>query len=177
MHVLLCVEDDADVRSRPSAHERAAALAAAWRDGAPRCAVTSLVLPAAPRAGDEGPRGPGGSRGASAPGVFVPVTALGLTRVAEQVSAATARLREQVADADLAVAAVPVLDGDGLHGGVVAAVAGAAAELAVPVVVLAGRVAVTRREWSGAGVSGVHELGDDSTAVVRVARTWAPSWA
>lgn len=178
MHVLLCVEDDADARpvapddgATPGARERAAALAAAWRGGAPRCTVTSLVLPAPPRTHGE----PGGAPATA--GVFVPVSSLGLTRVGEQVSPATARLQEQVAGADLAVVAVAVLDGDTLHDGAVAAVSGAAAGAVVPVVVLAERSEVTRREWSGAGVSGVHEVGRDPDSVARVARTWVPGWA
>lgn len=48
------------------------------------------------------------------------------------------------------------------------------------VVVLAGRAEVSRREWSAAGVSGVHEVGAAdgarSDAVGRAARTWAPRW-
>jgi hypothetical protein len=73
------------------------------------------------------------------------------------------------------VAYITRLDGDGLHRGVVVEAAAAAARHAVPVVVVTERSEVSRREWSTAGLSGVHEAvaGD----VARVARTWTPGWA
>ncbi|GAA1739461.1 hypothetical protein GCM10009809_38640 [Isoptericola hypogeus] len=187
MHVLLCVEADAvtprdgaggaddagadDVGAGRGGAARAAALAAAWRGAAPRCTVEPLVLPAAAPGPSHRPDG-----GTVPVGVFVPVTSLGLANVSERVPAATALLRERVAEADLVVVHVPVLDGETLHGGPVAAAAEAAAPHAVPVVLLAGRCEVSRREWSGAGLSGVHEVVGEE-AVARVARTWAPGWA
>lgn len=95
--------------------------------------------------------------------------------------AALVQLRDRAAAADLVVVHVEVLDSDALHTGRVADSTRAAEPHAVPVVVMAGRIESTRREWSGAGVSGVHEVGDEpvavAEAVARVAHTWAPDWA
>lgn len=98
-----------------------------------------------------------------------------------------------VAQADLVVVVVPVLDGDESHDGVLPAVADAALDAAVPVVVLAGTSLSGRREWSALGVAAVHETGwavpDDvlgadgavqdcavqdcaAERVARIARTW-----
>lgn len=84
-------------------------------------------------------------------------------------------LAEAAARADVVVAYVTRLDGEGLHRGVVVEAAAAAAPHAVPVVVITGRSEVSRREWSTAGLSGVHEAADGD--VTRVARTWTPAWA
>ncbi|WP_139820874.1 hypothetical protein [Krasilnikoviella flava] len=158
MRVLLCVGGDAD--------DLAVALGAAWRDAAPACDVEVVALPA--RSEDE----PGGGRPA---GVFVPLGSLGLTKVA---GPGDGPLAGAAAAADLVVVHVPVLDATTLHSGPVPAAVSAAAPLALPVVVLAGHSEVSRREWSGAGISGVHETGPDAVAATRrAARTWAPSWA
>lgn len=85
-----------------------------------------------------------------------------------------AALGEAAGRADVVVAYVTRLDGDGLHRGVVVEAAAAAAPHAVPVVVVTGRSEVSRREWSTAGLSGVHEVTDGDVA--RVARTWTPAW-
>ncbi len=93
-----------------------------------------------------------------------------------------------VAQADLVVVVVPVLDGDESHDGVLPAVADAALDAAVPVVVLAGTSLSGRREWSALGVAAVHETGwavpDDvlgadgavqdcaAERAARIARTW-----
>lgn len=93
-----------------------------------------------------------------------------------------------VAQTDLVVVVVPVLDGDESHDGVLPAVAGAALDAAVPVVVLAGTSLSGRREWSALGVAAVHETGwavpddvlgadgavqdDAAERVARIARTW-----
>lgn len=93
-----------------------------------------------------------------------------------------------VAQADLVVVVVPVLDGDESHDGVLPAVADAALDAAVPVVVLAGTSLSGRREWSALGVAAVHETGwavpddvlgadgavqdDAAERVARIARTW-----
>jgi hypothetical protein len=89
----------------------------------------------------------------------------------------------RLAAADLVVVHLLRLDARALHGPPLADVVAAAAPLAVPVVVLAGRSEAARREWSAAGLSGVHEVGsagDDPTAlteqVARAAGTWAPRW-
>lgn len=84
-------------------------------------------------------------------------------------------LAEAAARADVVVAYVTRLDGKGLHRGVVVEAAAAAAPHAVPVVVITDRSEVSRREWSTAGLSGVHETTDGD--VTRVARTWTPGWA
>ncbi|GAB6938774.1 hypothetical protein ACQP60_20590 [Isoptericola variabilis] len=155
MQVLLCVGEDADPLAR--------AIATAWREAAPSCDVTTVVLPEAAPAGE------------APAGVFVPLAALGLASVAVPEDGP---LAGQAAASDLVVVHVPALDGTTLREGRVAAAVAAAAPHAVPVVVLAGRNEVSRREWSGAGVSGVHETGADVVAATgRVARTWAPSWA
>ncbi|MFE7407671.1 hypothetical protein [Isoptericola sp. NPDC057559] len=157
MHVLLCVAEDADL---------AQGLATAWREAAPSCEVRTAVVPGAAPA----PPGHGGPVG-----VFVPLDALGLTSVA---APGTGPLGAAAGAADLVVVHLAVLDATTLREGLVAAAVRAAAPLAVPVVLLVGRSEVSRREWSGAGVSGVHETGADVVAATaRVARTWAPSWA
>ncbi len=86
-----------------------------------------------------------------------------------------AALAEAAARADVVVAYVTRLDGDRLHRGVVVEAAAAAAPHAVPVVVVTDRSEVSRREWSTAGLSGVHEAAEGDVA--RVARTWTPGWA
>ncbi|MGF0117094.1 hypothetical protein ACQFYA_12315 [Promicromonospora sp. Marseille-Q5078] len=162
MHVLLCVGEDDDTLGH--------ALATAWRDAAPRCVVEAVALP--------GPVPPAGGipdgDGRAGAGVFVPLESLGLASATREESP----LDRRVTTADLVVVHVAVLDATTLHEGRVPAAVRAAAPLAVPVVVLAGGSEVTRREWSGAGVSGLHETGTDVVAATaRVARTWAPSWA
>lgn len=110
-------------------------------------------------------------------GLGLAVAALGGRLLDETVVVADALgLDARVARADLVVVVLDVLDGDALHHGPLPVVAAAAAPHALPVVVLAGTSQAGRREWSAAGVSGVHETGaapggrDD--AVARVARTW-----
>lgn len=174
VHVLLVAGSEPDAR----------ALADAWSAAAPRCSVLPFVL-AVPGTASGGPGGgagerPGSGRPASdRPAVFVPTTALGLSSVTPPpVPPDVARLRASVARADLVVVRAAVLDARELHEGAVAEAARAAEPYAVPVVVLAGRDESTRRAWSAAGVSGVHEVGDAPVDVVpRVARTWAPAWA
>lgn len=188
MHVLICAPPAAPVApgepgatsapdsAPPSVRPpRAASLAAAWEDAAPHCTVEPLELDGPAPAG---PASPGRPPDPEAPrGVFVPVTSLGLDSAREHLSPRAARLREHVSRADLVVVAAEALDGAALHEGPVAAVADAAAPYAVPVVVVADRVEVTRREWSAAGVSGVHEAATGGEALARVARTWAPVWS
>ncbi|GAB4086115.1 hypothetical protein GCM10028784_27450 [Myceligenerans cantabricum] len=88
---------------------------------------------------------------------------------------AAARLAGIVAAADVVAAHVAVLDAGSLRTGPVAEAAAAAAPHAVPVVALAGRVEVTRRELASAGISGAHEI--SGADVARVARSWTPGWA
>ncbi|WP_425956862.1 hypothetical protein [Xylanimonas sp. McL0601] len=142
-------------------------LAAAWRS-AGAGSVEPAVLPSRPAV-------------AAPPGVFVPLSALGLTTAAPVVDPAEARLRKLAAVADVVVVHLDVLDGPGLHEGPLPLVARVAGERALPVVVLAGRSEASRREWSAGGVSGVHEVGADAAAraaaVARAARTWDPQWS
>ncbi|MBE1876988.1 hypothetical protein [Myceligenerans pegani] len=84
-------------------------------------------------------------------------------------------LSAAVGASDVAAAWVDVLDAGTLRAGPVAEAAAAAAPHAVPVVALAGRVEVSRRELAAAGVSGAHEVHDADVA--RVARSWTPGWA
>ena len=144
-------------------------LAATWRAAATGD-VVAAALPARPAAAAH-----------VTAGVFVPLSALGLTTTARAADPAEVRLRELAADADVVVVHQETLDGDALHEGALPLVARVAGEGALPVVVLAGRAEASRREWSAAGVSAVHEVGDDpvarADAVARAARTWAPSWS
>ena len=87
-----------------------------------------------------------------------------------------------IGSVDLVVTGEGSFDWQSLRGKVVAGVAAAALERAVPVVVLAGRVEVSRREWITAGVAAAFpaaaELGEShsdgvSRAAARAARTWS----
>ncbi|WP_162175484.1 glycerate kinase [Paraoerskovia marina] len=74
---------------------------------------------------------------------------------------------------DVAVLVVERLDGSGLHTGVVPDTVSRAADVGVPVVVLAEDVRVGRRELSAAGVAAAYPLGaDPASATARVVRTW-----
>jgi glycerate kinase len=85
---------------------------------------------------------------------------------------------------DLVITGEGSFDWQSLRGKVVAGVAAAALERAVPVVVLAGRVEVSRREWITAGVAAAfpavalpgesHREGV-ARAAARAARTWSRS--
>ena len=85
---------------------------------------------------------------------------------------------------DLVITGEGSFDWQSLRGKVVAGVASAALERAVPVVVLAGRVEVSRREWITAGVAAAFpaaaEPGEShhegvARAAARAARTWSRS--
>jgi hypothetical protein len=123
-------------------------------------AAIPVGRPAAVGPQDVGPAHPGPSAPGPAPSALPRVEGDALTAAAER--------------ADVVVAYVTRLDGDELHRGVVVEAAAAAAPHAVPVVVVTGRSEVSRREWSTAGLSGVHEVADGDVA--RVARTWTPAW-
>lgn len=95
---------------------------------------------------------------------------------------AAAHLADEVAAADLVVTGEGALDWQSLRGKVVAGVAAAAMAHGVPVLVLAGRVELTRREWVAAGISAAFPAaagpGQDaatglSRAAERAARTWS----
>lgn len=123
-------------------------------------AAIPVGRPAAVGPQDVGPAHPGPSAPGPAPSALPRAEGAALSEAAER--------------ADVVVAYVTRLDGDGLHRGVVVEAAAAAAPHAVPVVVVTERSEVSRREWSTAGLSGVHEVADGD--VVRVARTWTPAW-
>lgn len=193
MHVLLLAETLPDA-------ER---LATAWRFATPRARTEAreVRLPgpgtppvAVPRPGDAQPPRPG--HGAAGAGVLLSGAAIpvGRSSAVGPQDAGPARpgpsapgpapsvlpqaegalLAEAAARADVVVVYVTRLDGGELHRGVVVEAAAAAAPHAVPVVVVTERSEVSRREWSTAGLSGVHETtGGD---VARVARTWTPGW-
>ena len=194
MHVLLLAETLPDA-------ER---LASAWRAAAPHAGTEAraVLVPGARSASTGGPgAGPDGppvhEAGGSGGGVLLAGAAIPVGRpdsVGPQdvgpahpgpsapgpapsalPRAEAAALAAVAAGADVVVAYVTLLDGDGLHRGVVVEAAAAAAPHAVPVVVVTERSQVSRREWSTAGLSGVHEVADGDVA--RVARTWTPAWA
>ena len=91
-------------------------------------------------------------------------------------------LVDLIAGVDLVVTGEGAFDWQSLRGKVVAGVAAASMQRAVPVVVLAGRVEVSRREWITAGVAaafpaaaGPGETHRDGVAraAARAARTWS----
>ncbi|MDR7384875.1 hypothetical protein [Promicromonospora iranensis] len=195
VHVLLLAETLPDA-------ER---LASAWRAAAPHATTEAreVRVPGSSGTSDGGsgdggaPAAPGHLAGPAGGGVLLAGTAIPVGRPAavgpQDVGPAhpgpTApgpapsalprgegvALAEAAAGADVVVAYVTRLDGDRLHRGVVVEAAAAAAPHAVPVVVVTERSEVSRREWSTAGLSGVHEAADGDVA--RVARTWTPGWA
>lgn len=89
-----------------------------------------------------------------------------------------------VATADLVITGEGSFDWQSLRGKAVAGVAAAALEHAVPVVVIAGRVEVSRREWITAGVATALAAAAEpdetaaegvTRAAARAARTWSRS--
>jgi hypothetical protein len=189
VHVLLLAETLPDA-------ER---VAAAWHDAAPHAVTETRAVRLPGAVGGLGSRaveqaaGPahGGGAGVLLAGAAIPVgrpAAVGPQEVGPAhpgpsapgpapsalPRAEGAALTEAAGRADVVVAYVTRLDGDALHRGVVVEAAAAAAPHAVPVVVVTERSEVSRREWSTAGLSGVHEVADGD--VVRVARTWTPAW-
>jgi glycerate kinase len=96
------------------------------------------------------------------------------------------RLAERAAAADLVVTGEGAFDWGSLRGKVVAGVARVAQDTGRPVIVLAGRVEVGRREMSSAGVDAAYAIVDMpageathtpaaglSALAARVARTWS----
>ena len=73
----------------------------------------------------------------------------------------------ELAAADLVVTGEGRLDDQSLHGKVVGALAAAARSHGVPIVVLAGQVALGPRELRAAGISAAHSLSDYSGSVER----------
>ncbi len=95
-----------------------------------------------------------------------------------------AGLADLLASVDVVVTGEGAFDWQSLRGKVVAGVAAVALERAVPVVVLAGRVEVSRREWITAGIAAAFpaaaEPGETpaegvARAAARAARTWSRS--
>ncbi|MCU1674192.1 MAG: hypothetical protein JWN77_2305 [Frankiales bacterium] len=82
-------------------------------------------------------------------------------------------LAERVAQADLVVTGEGTFDVSSLRGKVVSGVAAAAAEEAVPCLVLAGRVTVGRREVAAAGVEAAYQVPDLEASLAHPARELA----
>ncbi len=89
-----------------------------------------------------------------------------------------------IGSVDLVVTGEGSFDWQSLRGKVVAGVAAAALERAVPVLVLAGRVEVSRREWITAGIAAAFPAAAEpgeahrdgvARAAARAARTWSRS--
>ncbi len=133
-------------------------------------------------------RSPAVALGAGAGGgLGFALLALGGHRVpgVESVIAAVG-LRERCVGADLVMTGEGSFDWQSLRGKVLTGVTGAAMESGCPVLVIAGRVEVGRRDWQAAGVAGVYsmiaEAGQEalerarevlSATAARVARPWA----
>lgn len=144
-----------------------------------------------PLAEADRPRRPSQLPGAGAAGgLGFALAALGARLLpGAQVVADAVGLADRVAAADLVVTGEGAFDWQSLHGKVVAAVAEVALARAVPVVVVAGQVAVGRREWAAAGISAAYAVAERPDQVPgamadpagtlaaraeRVARTWSP---
>ena len=95
-------------------------------------------------------------------------------------------LTDRIAQADLVITGEGSFDWQSMHGKAIAQVAKTALQLGKPVVVLAGRVEVGRREWSAQGIVGAYAAGHDgeipedpqmslSSLATRVARTYSPN--
>lgn len=91
-------------------------------------------------------------------------------------------LGEQVARCELVITGEGSLDWQSLRGKVVSGVAAAALEVGVPVLVIAGRVELSRRDWVAAGIVGAFaapaQPGEPATAALeRVAARLAGTWS
>jgi glycerate kinase len=109
-------------------------------------------------------------------GIGAALFALGATRQPgiDYVIAAS-EIARRVEEADLVITGEGSFDWQSLRGKVVSGVASAALEAGRPVVVLAGRVEVGRREWAGIGVSGAYSL-VDLAGSAEVAMADGPEW-
>jgi glycerate kinase len=123
----------------------------------------------------------------AAGGLGFAILALGGSRISGgSVVAEATGLAEAIGKADLVLTGEGSFDGQSLRGKVVSGVAAAAAEEAVPCVVVAGRTSVGRREAAAAGVESAYALVDEvgleaalgdpseslATVCSRVARAW-----
>lgn len=115
-------------------------------------------------------------------GIGAGLIRLGATRVPGIATVLRAAGVVDLDGVDLVVTGEGSFDWQSLRGKVVAGVAGAAAQAAIPVVVLAGRVDLSRREWITAGVVSAFAAGPSpgqtpsaglSRAAERLARTWS----
>jgi glycerate kinase len=109
-------------------------------------------------------------------GIGAALFALGATRqpgIDYVISASEIARRAQ--EADLVITGEGSFDWQSLRGKVVSGVASAALAAGRPVVVLAGRVEVGRREWAGIGVSGAYSL-VDLAGSAEVAMADGPEW-
>lgn len=152
-------------------------------------AWASALIDAAGRAGAVDPGRLVALPGAGAAGgLGMALLALGGARVpGVQAVADAVRLGERLDGADLVLTGEGSFDWQSLRGKVVSGVAAAAAERAVPVVVVAGQVSVGRRELAVAGVAAAYAVADTPEQIAasvaapaaaltrrttRVARTW-----
>jgi len=109
-------------------------------------------------------------------GIGAALFALGASRrpgIDYVISASEIARRAQ--EADLVITGEGSFDWQSLRGKVVSGVASAALAAGRPVVVLAGRVEVGRREWAGIGVSGAYSL-VDLAGSAEVAMADGPEW-
>lgn len=115
-------------------------------------------------------------------GIGAALIRLGATRVPGIATVLSAAGIDGLDDVDLVITGEGSFDWQSLRGKVVAGVAEAAVPRAVPVVVLAGRVEVSRREWIAAGVVSAFAAAPDdgesaaaglARAAQRLARTWS----
>ncbi|HLS48599.1 MAG TPA: glycerate kinase [Actinomycetaceae bacterium] len=147
----------------------------------PAAASSLLETSHAPHAGPAvaaGRRDGSGSGG----GAAVMLEALGARVLPGPEAVATLlALPDQLAGYDVVITTCDALDPLTLHGSIVAAVAAAAADHALPVVVLAQRVQASRREMAGAGIVAAYATGELPAQPLaqlhhwgaRLARTWA----
>lgn len=102
----------------------------------------------------------------AAGGLGAALLALGARRESGAgVIAAHTGMADQIAAAEVIVTGEGRLDDQSLHGKVVGALALAARPYAVPVLVLAGQVALSREELQAAGITAVHSLADYAGSV------------
>ena len=104
----------------------------------------------------------------AAGGLGAALLALGARRESGAgVIAAHTGMADQLATADVIVTGEGRLDDQSLHGKVVGALAAAARPYAVPVLVLAGQVALSQEELQAAGITAAHSLADYAGSVRR----------
>jgi glycerate kinase len=131
-----------------------------------------------------GGRSPAAALGAGAGGgIGAALLRIGARRVPGIETVLTAAgIAELLGDVDLVITGEGAFDWQSLHGKAVSGVAALALRRAIPTVVLAGRLDLSRREWITAGVAGAYpaaaEPGENpadglARAAERAARTWS----